>query len=129
MKTNSFNIPDDGELDRLLARRYRDTSPEFEARWVALKRDLRQRPPARAWSLAPWRLAGWWGALGAAAAVALVLHFTSPVVPQLPVAPALSQNLADLLTMDTVLGRAEPLLDEDNRLALLNLPAAAQAQN
>ncbi len=39
MKTNSFNIPDDGELDRLLARRYRDTSPEFEARWVALKRE------------------------------------------------------------------------------------------
>ncbi|MEI7553576.1 MAG: hypothetical protein WCL24_14740 [Verrucomicrobiota bacterium] len=129
MKTNSFNIPDDGELDRLLARRYRETSPEFEARWVALKRDLRQRPPARAWSLAPWRLAGWWGALGAAAAVALVIHFTSPLAPPSPVAPAFSQNLADLLTMDTVLGRAEPLLDEDNRLALLNLPAAAQAQN
>ena len=129
MKTDSSHIPDDGEIDRLLARHYRDTSPEFEARWVALKRDLRQMPPARVGRSAPWRLAGWWGALGAAAAVALVIHFTSPLAPPSPVAPAFSQNLADLLTMDTVLGRAEPLLDEDNRLALLNLPAAAQAQN
>ena len=39
--------PRDDEIDALLARRYRDTSPEFEARWVALKREIRTAPPAR----------------------------------------------------------------------------------
>jgi hypothetical protein len=95
---------------------------------VALKRDLRQRPPARAWSLAPWRLAGWFGVLGAAAAVAFVLYLTPPTPPP-PAAAELSPQLAELFTMDAVLGRAEPLLDVENRTALLHLPASGQPIN
>ena len=44
MKPNENTPPRDDEIEALLARRYRDTSPEFEARWVALKRELRQAP-------------------------------------------------------------------------------------
>jgi hypothetical protein len=125
MKTKLHPTPDDGQIDRLLARRYRDTTPEFEARWVALKRDLRQRPSRRARFAFPWRFAGWFGVVGASAALALVLHFNRPST----VAPdglEPSPQLAELFAMDAVLGQAVPLLDEENRTALLNLPANSQ---
>jgi hypothetical protein len=125
MKTKLHPTPDDGQIDRLLARRYRDTTPEFEARWVALKRDLRQRPSRRARFALPWRFAGWFGVVGASAALALVLHFNRPST----VAPdglEPSPQLAELFAMDAVLGQAVPLLDEENRTALLNLPANSQ---
>lgn len=125
MKTRPHPTPDDGQIDRLLARRYRDTTPEFEARWVALKRDLRQRPSGRNRPALPWRFAGWFGVVGAAAALAFVLHFSRPsmVVPE-GLEP--SPQLAELFAMDAVLGKAVPLLDEENRTALLNLPATNQ---
>ncbi|MBI2496427.1 MAG: hypothetical protein HYV75_00305 [Opitutae bacterium] len=127
MNSHPRPAPSDEELDRLLARRYRDTSPEFEARWVALKRELRQAPPAHARLLPAWRLTGWLGALGAAAAVAFVVYSTRPPVSS-PAAPDLSPQLTELLAMDAVLGRALPLLDEENRTALLHLPAAGQSK-
>ena len=115
----------DGDLDRLLARRYRDTSPEFEARWVALKSELRQAPAARPRLFPAWRPTGWLGALGAAAAVAFVVYSTRPPAP-VPSAAAMSPQLTELLAMDAVLGRALPLLDEENRTALLHLPTSGQ---
>jgi len=125
MKTKLHPTPDDGQIDRLLARRYRDTTPEFEARWVALKRDLRQRPSRRARFAFPWRFAGWFGVVGASVALALVLHFTRPSTFA-PDGLEPSPQLAELFAMDAVLGQAVPLLDEENRTALLNLPANSQ---
>ena len=109
--------PSDDELDALLARRYRDTSPEFEARWVSLKRDLRLAPVARRFP--GWRLAGWFGA--AAAAAALGLFFTRPAVPP---APELTPQVRGLLALDAALARAQPLLDAETRTALLHLSPA-----
>ena len=48
MNTQHPNSPRPEDIDALLARGYRDTTPEFEGRWVALKRDLRQ-PRSRHW--------------------------------------------------------------------------------
>ena len=127
MKTDLPHSPDDSDIDRLMARQYRDTSPEFEARWVALKRDLRQLPPARVRT--PWRLAGWFGALGAAAAVAFVVHLARPPTPAPAADLVASPQLAELFAMDAVLARAAPLLDAENRTALLHLPVSGQPTN
>jgi hypothetical protein len=124
MKTPHAQPPGDDEIDALLARRYRDTSPEFEARWVNLKRELRTAAPTGRWS---W-FHGWvrWSALGGAvaAAVLTVSLWRQPPATELPgeVSPA----LAELFAMDAVLGRATALLDAENRDALLHLPATAQ---
>lgn len=124
---NTSQPPDDREIDALLARRYRDTSPEFEARWVALKRDLRTAPPPRRFS---W-LHGWlqWSALGGAVAAVIltVAVWRKPRPVELPadVSPA----LAELFAMDAVLGRATVLLDAENRDALLHLPAPSPTRS
>jgi len=123
MNTPPRPAPSDDDINRLLARRYRDTSPEFEARWVALKRELRQTPPARRRLLPAWRLTGWLGAvgaLGAAAAVAFVVYSTRPTIPP---SPELTPQVSELLALDETLSRALPLLDEENRTALLQLSA------
>lgn len=123
MKANEPLPPDDGETDRLLARRYRETSPEFEARWVALKRDLRQAPTTRRWRWPAWPAWGWIGALGVAALLVVVV--IQPRSPEpAPAGPELSPQLAELFAMEAVLEQAAPLLDEENRTALLHLPAA-----
>ncbi len=124
MNTPRSQPPRDDQIDALLARRYRDTSPEFEARWVALKRDLRSAPPARhlAW------FHGWvrWTALGGAVAATVftlsVWRKTAPTEVPGEVSPA----LAELFAMDAVLGRATVLLNAENRDALFHLPATAQ---
>ena len=114
--------PSDAELDALLARRYRDTSVSFEARWVSLKRDLRQAPAPRRFPL--WRVAGWLGA--AAAAAAFGLFFTRPAVPP---APELTPQVRELLALDAALARAQPLLDEETRTALLHLSPAGPTRD
>lgn len=120
---NPKNPNRDENIEALLARRYRDTTPEFEARWVALKRDLRQTPGRRRW---PW--SGWsaWMAIGAAAA-AVVLVASLALRTNPPPTAELSPALADLFTMEAVLSRGSALLDPENRDALLHLPAAAPA--
>ncbi|MBL9213232.1 MAG: hypothetical protein JNL92_22405 [Opitutaceae bacterium] len=114
----------DDEIDTLLARRYRDTTPEFEARWVALRRDLRQTPVRRRWS---WSGGTAWIALGAAVAALLVVaSFDLRRVPPPAIEP--SPALAELFAMESVLSRGSALLDAENREALLHLPAPAPAQ-
>jgi hypothetical protein len=123
MKPDPRPAPSDDDLDRLLARRYHDTSPEFEARWVALKRDLRQTRPARARLLAAWRLSSWFGAvcaLGTAAGVAFVIYSAQPAPSS---SPELTPQVSELLALDETLGRALPLLDEETRTALMYLSA------
>jgi hypothetical protein len=124
MNTPRSTPPRDDEIDALLARRYRDTSPEFEARWVALKRDLRAAPSRRRFA---W-FQGWtqWAALGGAAA-AVALTFALWRQPAPPATPGeISPALAELFAMDAVLGRATVLLDAENRDALLHLPVQVQ---
>jgi hypothetical protein len=123
MKPHRIPPPGDAELDALLARRYHDTTPEFEARWVALKRELRQAPARRR---APWL--AWLGALtvGAAALVLLVSH---PRHAAPPSGPEVSPALAELFAMDAVLTRGTALLDGENRDALLHLSVPPQPRN
>lgn len=112
------------EIDALLARRYRDTTPEFEARWVALKRDLRQTPVRRRWSWSGWTS---WIAIGAVAAAAvLVTSFNLRTTPHVTEP---SPALLELFAMESVLSRGSVLLDAENRAALLNLPASTPAQS
>jgi hypothetical protein len=113
--------PTDDEIDALIARRYCDTSPEFEARWVALKRDLRQAPVPRRDPV--WRLAGWFGAAAAATVVGLFL-----VRPSAP-PPEPSPQVRELLALDAALARAEPLLDEETRTALLHLSSTGSTRD
>jgi hypothetical protein len=127
MNPPSPKTPRDEDVDALLARRYHETSPEFEARWVALKRDLRIAPDRRRW----WTVAGWrnWVMLsGAAAALVMVLAFATwqreAAAPGATI--EVSPVLAELFAMDAVLGPATPLLDAENREALLHLPAQPQ---
>lgn len=119
--------PRDDEVDALLARRYRDTSSAFEARWVALKRDLRATPRHRT---SAWRH-GWsqWFAVGGAVA-AIAITFAVWRTPAPGPAPAdVSPVLAELFAMDAVLGRATVLLDAENRDALMHLPAQPQPRS
>ncbi len=127
MKTPHAQPPGDDEINALLARRYRDTSPEFEARWVNLKRDLRSAPRRRDLT---W-FHGWarWFALSGAVAAVIV---TVGVWRQRPSAPGpdeVSPALAELFAMEAVLGRATPLLEAENRDALLHLPVQAQPRS
>ena len=124
MNTHPEQSPRDDEVDRLLARRYCETSPEFEARWVALKRELRQAPSRRRWALLSWSR---WLAVGtlAAALVVAVATWRQPGAGRQS-APEVSPALAELFAMDAVLGRATVLLDPENREALLNLPVKPQ---
>ena len=126
MNTPSPRRPDDDDLDRLLERGYCDTSPEFEARWVALKRELRQAPAPRSRWFAAGRLTGWLGAVGAVAVITFVFFAVRPPAPS---APELTPQLRELLTLDAALAHAQPLLDEEIRTALLHLPATGQPQN
>jgi hypothetical protein len=115
--------PRNDEIDALLARRYRDTSPEFEARWVALKREMRPAPRPRRQS---W-FHGWmhWSALGGAlAAVVLAVSLWRKAPPG-----EMSPAFAELFAMDAVLGRATVLLDAENRDVLLHLPANSQPRS
>jgi hypothetical protein len=127
MNTPNPKPPRDEDIDALLARRYRDTSPEFEARWVELKRELRNTPVRRrGWTFSSWN--SWVMLSGVAAALMMVLALATwrrenpPAVAAAEVSPA----LAELFAMDAVLGRATALLDAENREALLHLPTPPQ---
>jgi len=116
---------DDDLTDRLLRRQYRDTSPDFEARWVALKRDLRQVPAPRRWRPAGWPTLAWLGALGAAAVLALIVTGPRASGPA-PAGAELSPQLAELFAMETALEPARPLLDAENRTVLLHLASSVE---
>jgi hypothetical protein len=104
--------PRDEDIDALLARRYCDTTPEFEARWVALKRELRhQRVPRRPWL---WFASTPWLTLGglAAAIVFLAVATWQRETPSAMTADVPSPALVELFAMNAVLDRATALLDE-----------------
>lgn len=112
--------PSDEDIDRLLASRFKDTTPAFERRWTDLKRQLRTTPPSRPW-FAWLRLAPWFGvAVAGAAAVVLLLVLHRPATPILSDRP--SPTLEELFAMDEVLVHATPLLNAENRDVLLHLP-------
>lgn len=110
----------DHDLDALLGSRMRDTTPEFEARWVAFKRRLRTEPPGRH-AVPAW--AAWLGLMSAGVTLVAILLALHPWRPAPPPGRNLAPDLDELLTMDSVLQSATALLDPENRDALLNLPA------
>jgi hypothetical protein len=118
--------PTDDEIDRLLASRFKDTTPEFERRWIDLKRELRTAPRRR--PLVPaW--AAWLGLASAGVAVMAILFLQHPGRRSgSPSASEPSPALAELFAMDAVLSRATPLLDAENRDVLLHLPAQPASQ-
>lgn len=105
--------PSDDELDRLLSRQLKDTTPGFEARWVALKRTLRASPPRRRFALSPARWS-WLLAVGTAAVALLVVLRTPESAPG-----SVSPQLAELWAMDEVLAPGVVLLDTENRADLI----------
>jgi len=127
MNPHDSRAPHDDEIDRLLARQYHDTTPAFEARWVALKRELRSAPAPRRWS--SWPV--WVGLLATGAVAALVLTLSTTRRMPVPSAPpgVDAPVMADLLAMDDVLGRGRALLDFEDRDALLHLSAPPEPRN
>lgn len=123
MKAQPLPVSDD-DLNRLLNRRYCDTSADFEVRWTELKRGLRQAPASRA---PAWRT--YWsvglGVVGALAVLTFVITLRPPQHPG-PAIPEISPQLAELFAMEATLSQAAPLLSEENRTALLHLPAPRQ---
>ncbi len=109
------NIPSDHDPEALLRPRLRATTPEFERRWLDLKRELRSAPAPRrnprwhgwAWVVAPL-------AAGAAAALFLIplRRPPAPAVPD-PSAPKYAAY-EDLFRLDEALRSALPLSDSAN---------------
>ncbi len=125
MNTSRPTPPDDNAIDALLARRCRDTTADFESRWVELKRELRQAPPQRA----GWRWPAWAGRFalsGVAAALVIGFAVWTREPPRVAAGPDISPALAELFTLDAALGQATALLDAENRDALLHLPVRPQ---
>lgn len=112
--------PSEEELDRLLASRIKDTTPEFEARWRDVKRELRQsRPRVSLWAWRP--LLPWAGAAAAVVVAGVVVLQRRP--PPVPTFPPATPVLAELYELDATLSSGEVLLDAENRDAVLFLPA------
>lgn len=121
---NPANLtPSDDETDRLLASRFKATTPEFDARWVELKRTLRQAPPRRGplWGAPFWSVV--LGSGVAVAAVLLVLRAPSRAPTAIPAV------LEELWAMNEVLSDGTALLDAENRAELLYLSTAASTQS
>ena len=120
--------PTDDELTALLARRYRDTTADFESRWIELKRELRQAPLPRARFCWPaWAPRFVLSAAVSALVIALALVTRQP--PRAAGTAEISPALAELFTLEAALGRAGALLDAENRDALLHLPVSPQPRS
>ena len=117
--------PSDDELDRLLASRFKDTTPDFEARWIDLKRQLRTAPPRRR-VVPSWAV--WLGAISGGVTVLAILLALHPwrVAAPPPGRTVFSPAFAELFDIDDALAPATTLLDAENREALLHLPANPQ---
>ncbi|ACB74718.1 hypothetical protein [Opitutus terrae] len=111
-------VPSDDEVDRLLRRRLKDTTPEFEARWIELKRALRATPRRRS---SIWARPLWSVLLATSVAVAALLLI--PRSPR-PVATEASPKLAELWKMDQTLAGSTALLSSETRAELLHVDAA-----
>jgi hypothetical protein len=114
----------DEEIDRLLAGPLPETTPEFEARWLDLKRQWRAvpvRPPR-------WRKWPAWTFLALPAAAVVILAFVLEHRRATPSVAAADFEL--LLSLDEKLSPATPLLDRDTRSALMHFtpPKSTEAQ-
>ncbi|PTY00124.1 hypothetical protein [Opitutus sp. ER46] len=114
---NPNQEPTDRELDRLLGSQLNRTSPAFEQRWRELRGDLVGRTGPRRPNWTRWL---WWPGLATAglAAVALFLVTRSPAPA---IAPADAARFEELIALDAALAPARPLLDTENRDALIQI--------
>ena len=109
----------------LLRHGLRDTTPAFEQRWTALRRQLRHEPAPRRARLLPWL----WAVL-APAALAAAWLLLSPRVPHLRPASGSADlaAFADLLSLDADLRPALPLADGEIVDDLLAIPSRSPDQ-
>ncbi|HLP08255.1 MAG TPA: hypothetical protein VK178_08815 [Opitutaceae bacterium] len=124
MNDSSPTPPDDPEA--FLRHGLRDTTPEFERRWTALKRQLRTAPAPRSAPLRRW----WWALLvptGLAAAWLLFFPLAPGTRPADPAADLAA--FTDLLTLDAELRAALPLTDREAVDDLLAIPADSPDQS
>lgn len=105
--------PEDPES--LLRSGLRDTTPEFERRWVDLRRALRQGAAPRTAGRRRW----WWSLLPAAVAVTAVWLLLLPPAPREPAADL--GAYAELFSLDADLRAALPLTDLEAVDTLFNL--------
>lgn len=112
--------------ERLLGARLRATTPEFEARFDALQRQLAETPQPRPWWRAwfdgrPARHVRWLALAGAAAAATV---FVVTVTRQPESLPPLDQTslFVEVVELDETLQTALPLMDPSTLEALLLIP-------
>lgn len=124
MNDSSPTPPDDPEA--FLRNGLRDTTPEFERRWTALKRELRTEPAPR-----PAPLRRWWWAMLVPPGLAATWLLLSPLAPGTrSAAPAADlAAFTDLLTLDAELRAALPLADREAVDDLLVIPAEPADQS
>jgi hypothetical protein len=116
-------LPSDSEIDRLLGARIQRTSPEFEMRWRKLRAhwsDNNRQAHRSAWPR--WLL---WPGLATAgiAAVLAVRALREPPTP--PAAPG-PVPFEELFALDAALAPAAPLLNAENRDAVIHLSAQSK---
>ena len=109
--------PSDDELDRLLARQLKRTSPEFEQRWRELRATFAQPAPARSLRLPAWLM---WPGLATATLATLAVVFVFRSSRPAPPAPNVAA-FEELLALDAALAPATALFDAENRDAVLHL--------
>ena len=115
MKPADHIPPSDRELDRLLGSRLKRTSPEFEQRWRELRATLGVAP-RRPWFRLP-SVVLWPGLAVAVLGLATVVLVLRPA----PGArPAQEEEFAALIALDRALAPAAPLLETENRDAVLH---------
>lgn len=111
--------PSDDELDRLLASRPKRTSPEFEQRWRELRATLVSPAPRARFSFGYGWL--WSGVALTALAVGIALRQAPPRAAEVDGAA-----FEQLLALDAALSPGAPLLDPEDRAAILYLPLQAK---
>jgi hypothetical protein len=121
MKTSRDTSPGPRpDPEDLLRARIRDTSPEFEARFDALRRRLAQEPRPtvwREWFVRPFGR----GALVFASAVVLVIVLVL-FRPGPDVVTGPTQGYDELVVLDETLRDAMPLIDTETLEILLQMP-------
>jgi hypothetical protein len=116
---NAHLPPSDDEIERLLSSRLKRTSPEFELRWRATRARLVGRGDSAQSRLRWWLWPGLATAVAAALLAVILIRRPAPVPPT---RTPTSVSFEQLLALDAALAPATPLLDPENRDAVLHLP-------
>ncbi len=118
------DFPDNPDgTERQLRARLRSTTPEFEARFDELRRQLAHEPrrqPQRIWFYSWFTVRPAWA--GAALAACIVALFAYRSTPPKPLPKAEAAAYGELLALNDTLRTALPLTDPETLDAMLELP-------